>query len=171
MSRKCKCQITGEIGTTDTFVKINGKYYKSQEVYDQHKTNIELYKKIVNIIAEEFLNYDRNQVFPTLLTKKLKELEFYPNEVILKTVEKNYETIKYWMNVKDFSNDVGRISYIFAIIKNNINDVYKKWKTENEKHKTIDNTIKNITDINIDVINNNPQQKDLRKWLEEDEWN
>ena len=26
MARPCKCAITGEKGTTDTFVKINGKY-------------------------------------------------------------------------------------------------------------------------------------------------
>lgn len=168
MSRKCKCQITGEIGTTDTFVKINGKYYKSQEVYDQHKTKVEQYKKIINLIAEDFLNYDKNQVFPTLLTKKLKELEFYPNEVILKTIEKNYDTIKYWMMTKDFNNDIGRISYIFAIIKNNINDVYKMWKKDSDQ-KLLENKVNN--DFDFDIDNYKQKQKDLRKWLEEDEWN
>lgn len=35
MARPCKCAITGEKGTTDTFVKIGKKYYKSQEIYDK----------------------------------------------------------------------------------------------------------------------------------------
>jgi hypothetical protein len=168
MARVVKCQITHEIGNTDTFVKINGKYYKSQDIYDQHKKTVELHKKIVDTIANEFLNYQQGQIFPTMLNKKLKELDFYPNEVILQTIEKNYDNIKYWMGTKNFSNDIGKISYIFAIIKNCINDIYKDWKRNKEIKVQENNT--NI-DLSLDIkeINTTQKGKDITSWLEEDD--
>ena len=44
MARSCKCAITGEVGTTDTFVKIGSKYYKSQEIYDADQRKKQTYK-------------------------------------------------------------------------------------------------------------------------------
>jgi len=168
MARKVKCQVTQEYGMSDEFIKIDNKYYKSQQVYDQYKKNTEDYKLLINLICNDFLNYQKGQVFPTMLTKKIKELEFYPNEVIIKTVEKNYETLKYWMDNKEFSNDTGKISYLFAIIKGNINDIYKEWKRNNlteqyEKKSIID------TEENIETLNTTQKGKDISNWLEDDE--
>lgn len=171
MARKVKCQITHETGTSDIFVKINGKYYKSQEIYDEYILNSDLHKKIVSIIVDELLNYQTGQVFPTILYKKLKELDFYPNSVILQTIENNYDNIKYWINKKDFDSEFGKISYIFAIITNKINDTYKEWK-RNELIKVQEN--KTHIEVNLDINEENTTQKgkDLSRWLEEDEvWN
>jgi hypothetical protein len=171
MARKVKCQITHEIGSSDVFVKINGKYYKTREIYDDYKRESDLHKKVVNIIANDLLNYQEGQVFPNVLYKKIKELEFYPNAVILQTVENNYDNIKYWMDRKDFDSDFAKISYIFAIIKNKINDTYKEWK-RNELI-TIQENKTNI-EFNLDINEENTAQKgkDISKWLEEDEvWN
>ena len=127
MARQCKCQITGETGTTDTFYKAdNGKYYKSKEVYDIWNKENENRKKVIEKFAIDFLDYEPGQVFPTVLTKKLKELEFYGYDVINRTIDKAYNSIQYSIQHKEFKNDIGKISYIFAIIKNNINDVYKQ---------------------------------------------
>ena len=126
IGRKVKCQVTGEYGSSDDFVKINGKYYKNQKVYDVWNKENEDRKKTIDIIASDFLNYQPGQVFPTVLTKKLKELEFYGYDVILKTIEKCRKSIEYSMNTKSFKNDLNRISYIMAIIRNNIIDVYKE---------------------------------------------
>lgn len=170
MSRSVKCALSGEVGTSDLFIKIGTKYYKSQEIYDEYKLKANLHKKIVDVIVNDFMNYQSGQIFPTILTKKLKELEFYPNEVILKTIEKNHDTIQYWMNTKDFSNDIGKISYIFAIIKGNINDIYKEWKSDT----VLENKMNKIdTSLIIDLIitENKHEEKDLRKWLEDDECN
>jgi hypothetical protein len=168
MARAVKCQITHEIGNTDTFVKINGKYYKSQEIYDDYKKQSYLHKRIVDIIANDFLDYQQGQIFPTVLNKKLKELEFYPNEVILQTIEKNYDNIKYWMASKNFSNDIGKISYIFAIIKNCINDTYKDWK-RNKEIKVHENNTNIDLSLDIKEINTTQKGKDITSWLEEDD--
>lgn len=168
MARQCKCQVTGEKGTTDTFYKAdNGKYYKSKEVYDIWNKENEDRKNVIERFAVDFLDYKPGQVFPTVLTKKLKELEFYGYDVINRTIDKAYNSIQYAIQHKDFKNDVGKISYIFAIIKNNINDVYKQVVQEEKKSETvceIDN------EVNIDNIQTNHKEKNIKKWLEDDDW-
>lgn len=168
LARRCKCQITKEFGNTDIFIKIDGKYYKSQEIYDNHKKEQELRKEIIDIVLYDFLHYQQGQVFPTILTKKLKELDFYPNEVILKTIEVNSDNIRYWMDNKEFDSDYGKIAYMFAIIKNTINDVHRDWKREKRIKRE---EKKSSIDINIDIQDINTAQvgKDISNWLEDDE--
>ena len=79
--------------------------------------------------------------------QKLKELEFYGYDVILKTIEKCRKSIEYSMNTKSFKNDLNRISYIMAIIRNNINDVYKECLRE---EKIIDKQEEQTT--NFDAV-------------------
>lgn len=55
-----------------------------------------------------------------------------------------------------------------AIVKNNINDVYKE-QLELEREPEIDNSID--TTINIEEIQTSHKEKDIRNWLEDDEWN
>ena len=125
MARTVKCHITGETGTTDTFIKIGRFYYKSQAVYDQYRHEIDTRNAIVTRIANEFLGYQAGQKFPAYIQKKLNELNYYSYDVILKTIDKMSDKIMYYMNNKEFKNESGKISYIFAIISNNINDVNK----------------------------------------------
>lgn len=168
MARKVKCQITGEYGTSDTFYKAdNGKYYKSKELYDTWNKENEDRKRVIERFTSEFLDYVPGQVFPTVLTKKLKELEFYGYDVIDRTIDKSYDSIQYALRTKDFRNDVGKISYIFAIIKNNINDVYKQVLREEKEQKreyTID------TSVNVDDIQTTHTEKNITKWLEDEDW-
>lgn len=168
MARQCKCQVTGEKGTTDTFYKAdNGKYYKSKEVYDIWNKENEDRKNVIERFAVDFLDYKPGQVFPTVLTKKLKELEFYGYNVINRTIDKAYNSIQYAIQHKEFKSDVGKISYIFAIIKNNINDVYKQVVQEEKRSETvceIDN------EVDIDNIQTNHKEKNIKKWLEDDDW-
>lgn len=168
MARQCKCQVTGEKGTTDTFYKAdNGKYYKSKEVYDIWNKENEDRKNVIERFAVDFLDYKPGQVFPTVLTKKLKELEFYGYDVINRTIDKAYNSIQYAIQHKEFKSDVGKISYIFAIIKNNINDVYKQVVQEEKRSETvceIDN------EVDIDNIQTNHKEKNIKKWLEDDDW-
>lgn len=133
MARKVKCKITGEWGTNETFVKIDGHYYKSREIYDEYKENKAYQKLIVKIIFQDFLNHEEGQAVPSYLFKKLKELDVYPTQVIYNTVIRNKSSINYYMNSKEFVNDSARINYIFAIIKNNINDEYKRFKAKKKK--------------------------------------
>lgn len=170
MARRCKCQVTGEYGTTNVFYKAeNGKYYKSKEVYEVWNKENEDRKNVIEKFAVDFLDYQPGQVFPTVLTKKLKELEFYGYDVINSTIDKTYASIQYAIQHKDFKSDVGKISYIFAIIKNNINDVYKQTikREKEQKSKSIcgmDNS------VDIDNIQTNHKEKNIKKWLEDDDW-
>lgn len=170
MARRCKCQVTGEEGTTDIFYKAeNGKYYKSKEVYEVWNKENEDRKKVIEKFAVDFLDYQPGQVFPTVLTKKLKELEFYGYDVINKTIDKTYNSILYAIQYKEFKSDVAKISYIFAIIKNNINDVYKQTvQQEKEKKDEIAHEIDNSVDI--DNIQTSHKEKNIKKWLEDEYW-
>ena len=168
MARKVKCQITGEWGTSEIFYKAdNGKYYKSKELYDVWNKENEDRKYVIERFATEFLDYVPGQVFPTILTKKLKELEFYGYDVINKTIDKSYDSIQYALRTKDFRNDVGKISYIFAIIKNNINDVYKQVANEEKEQKRECDI---ATSVDIDNIQTTHTEKNITKWLEDDDW-
>ncbi len=168
MARRCKCQVTGEEGTTDIFYKAeNGKYYKSKEVYEVWNKENEDRKKVIEKFAVDFLDYKPGQVFPTVLMKKLKELEFYGYDVINQTIDKTYNSILYAIQHKEFKNDVGKISYIFAIIKNNINDVYRQ-AVQGEKKK--ENLYEIDNSVDIDNIQTNHKEKNIKKWLEDDDW-
>ena len=168
MARKVKCQITKEEGTSDVFYKApNGKYYKSQKLYEAWlKEKIDR-EEFLDMFATDFLGYKKGQVFPTVLCKRLKELEFYGYDVINQTVKKCKSSIEYALTHKDFASENGKISYIFAIIKNNINDVYKQI-VEEEKKPIVEHCIDETVDI--DNIQTTHKEKNIKKWLEEDDW-
>lgn len=171
VSRKCKCQLTGEYGTTDTFYKAeDGKYYKTKELYEARKKEKEDRKAVIERFAVDFLDYKTGQVFPSVLTKKLKELEFYGYDVINCTIDKCYEAIQYSLRTKSFNSDVNKIAYIFAIIKNNINDVYREVQREENKQKAFAETDTPFNDVDIENIQVQHEEKDIKKWLEEDDW-
>lgn len=172
MGRKCKCQITGEWGNTDTYYKApNNKYYKSQEIYEAWVRNNKSRKIVLQRFATDFLDYKPGQIFPTLLVKKLKELEFYGYDVINKTIDKSYDAIQRALSSISFDNDIGKISYIFAIIKNNINDVYKAVSAENKRAADEKVPCYDFFDMpNIESIQTKHKEKNIKKWLEEDDW-
>ena len=126
--RKVRCHATGEYGTDLTFFKApDGHYYKSEALYNQRVHDAEVYKKIMDIIHDA-LAFDPSMAFPTCITRSIKQLSFYGNETILETFEKCKPQIESAMRTKYFSSEYNRASYMMAIIKNNINDVYKAKK-------------------------------------------
>lgn len=56
---KCKCRATGENGMSDIFIKIDGHYYKSQEVYDEHCNKLSQIKSGIYKIT----NTENNKVY------------------------------------------------------------------------------------------------------------
>lgn len=167
MARKCKCHITGEIGTTDTFVKIGNYYYKNQAVYDAEQKRKESYKKLVDYICREFLGYGNGQPFPPVLPKKIAELAYYDYEVILETFKECSQEIHYWLEHKQFSSEYGKLSYIFAIVKDKISDVNKallrKQKQENQASTT------QIECGDISSLGTKRRGKDISSFLDDDE--
>lgn len=167
MARKCKCAITGEIGTTDTFIKIGSKYYKSQAVYDADQEKKESYKRLVDYICREFLGYGNGQPFPPILPKKIKELSFYSSDVILETFKECSSDIHYWLEHKQFSNEYGMISYMFSIVKGSIADVAKKEKRMAASKEQLKNNMIECGDLSD--IGSKKQGKDISRFLDDDD--
>ncbi len=134
MGRRVKCRVTGEYGDSDVFIKRGSYYFKSLEVYEQYEKDVRCKDKAVDIIAKDLLGYKEGQPYPSLLFKLYKQLNFYSNEVILKTIQEKYETLKFYAENKSFANDNGKLFYLFAIIKNHIAEVDKKEKRESKFH-------------------------------------
>ena len=168
MSRAVKCAITHEIGTTDTFIKIGSKYYKSQEIYDADQRKKEVYTQLVDYICREFLGYGNGQPFPPILPKKIKELSFYSNEIILETFKECADDIHYLLEHKQFSNEYGKISYMFTIVKGHIADVAKKEKRMAASNEQVKNNMIECGDLSS--IGSKKQGKDISRFLIDDEF-
>ena len=167
MARKVKCFITKEEGTSDIFIKIDNKYYKSQEIYDESQKAKESFKKLIKYIGEELLGYETGQVYPSLVFKKLTEYKFYDNEVILKTFKLKEKDILYQINQDNkFKNDNGKVFYMFAIVKNAINDVHKEWLKEQKQI-----TLNNKQDMKpIEILESvKHDNKNIKNWLGDDD--
>ena len=93
------------------------------------------YKKVVDLISE-CLDYHKEDKFNTFIVKRLQQLRNeYPDEVIEEAVKNEGWRIKR----KTFDTEFHKISYFFAIIKNNIayyNKKYNEKKALNDKMKT-----------------------------------
>ena len=167
MARRVKCQITKEIGNSDIFYKAdNGLYYKSKELYEEYKQEAEYRRKIIDFFCIELLGYEKGCMFPTVLTKKLESLSAYSYKTIWATILYKEEDLRYWASVEDkFKNDYGKICYLFVIIVNHINEVQKKIKAQKRAYTP---TVEAPPEIE-DISNQINQNKDISKWLEEDE--
>lgn len=158
MARKCTCAICKNKGTTDIFYRVDDgkkvKYYCNENEYMTFILEKEKRMILLDYIANEILELAEGQIINPIMIKKISELKkFYDYEVILESFKLNKGNIHYWMNNKDFSNEYGMISYIMKIIEGSINDVYKKWKKQQEHQVKYEN---NYLEIDLDVMNNLP---------------
>lgn len=167
MARKCKCHITGEIGTTDTFVKIGNYYYKSQAVYDADQKIKQSYKQLVEYICYEFLGYGDGQPFPSSLPKFIKKLDYYDNEVILEAFKECANDIHYWLRNKEFSGEYGKLSYMFKIVEGRIADINKRVLLRQKQERET----KRVTVESEDLteLGTKKRGKDISHFLDEDD--
>lgn len=169
MARNVKCCITGKWGTSDTFIKIDGRYYENQEVYDWHKRMCNCWRLMIDKITVDYLGYQKGEPYPTILNKRLKSLDFYDNEVIYRTVLYCDDIILNAMRTKEFESTYMKIQYILGILRNNIAKVWKivreERKAAKEQHKKLDDIVYIESLDNVD----NPKQinKDISKFVED----
>ena len=125
------------------------KYYKSEEVYYRHMREERSRKKLIDFIVFEVLNYKRKQNIPSLLFKRIKELnKKYSYRVIYETFVQNRKNISYWLNLENkFKNETGKINYMMAIIKNNIEKIDQLWSKRQKSQ------IKNQAKVDTSTIN------------------
>lgn len=175
-----KCMATGERGPRDEYYKApNGRYFKSESIYEAwmagrrkeraRKNSMphyekpgrtpESYKKLCSTIAN-LIGYDPEggQPMPTVVFRRLKELDYYSDEVIQKTLNAEADNIRWAMTNKSFDNDIGRASYLMAIVRNNIAEVDRHEKNKKETVRKEENNpdIDTMVDLeNIGAVHTN----------------
>ena len=150
-----KCMATGQIGPRDEYYKApNGRYFQSEAIYqawlagrrkekaaqnqakhfEKPGRTAESYRKLCDTIAE-FIGYDpeNGQPMPPIVFRKLKELDWYSDEIIQQTFDEDRTAIQWAMTNKKFDSDFAKATYMMAIVRNNIASVYRREKDKTEK--------------------------------------
>lgn len=136
MGRTVRCQVTKEIGDSSEFFKApNGKYYKTEEIYNHWRHESEDRKKCIDLICE----YADYKIVPTYLNKIVADFgKKVGYDVLLDTI-RECENEFLWANSnKEFNNEIGRLSYYKAIIGNRVVDVYKRHRLIKEQEKQME---------------------------------
>ena len=135
--RKVRCCITKEYGTPDEFYCEDGKWYKSKEICEEAKHKQQLRNDVIQQVFD-YIHYEDGQPVPSTLVKCLETLQWYGDEIVLRTLRQFDKQIRYYCDRKNFTSVNGHIKYIFAIVSSHIPDVYKVAKQEAwaEQHRS-----------------------------------
>lgn len=170
MARRVKCVVTGEYGTSDSFVKMNGHYYKSIEIYQADQERKKNRHDLIDYVCREFLGYSEGQPFSTFLPRKLQELSFYDDALILQVFREQASVIHQCLDRMTFSNELNKISYIVGIVRNALPEALQKQERECRQEQLAASRCQRndvpITEVQPLVVR---QQTDISHWLEEDE--
>lgn len=121
--RLVRCCVTKEVGNLceGGFVRINGKYYKSEEIYNQFGKEKEYRDKTFDLIKNNFLKSD---IADPYLGKKLKDIKISYKKLYT-DLEAKYETIINGVKDNNIFGDYKIISYIFKAIEICENEIPK----------------------------------------------
>lgn len=138
MGRRVKCQVTHEEGDSSVFFKApNGKYYKTQEIYNHWRHEVDDRKECINLICE----YGNYKIAPTYLNKMVSDFGKRTGyDVLLATIRECENDFQWANDNKDFNNEMGRLFYYKAIIGNHIADVYKRVQLRKEQERKMNST-------------------------------
>lgn len=98
---------------------------------------------------------------PTVVFRRLKELDFYSDEIIQETFDDCHSDIEWAFKTKVFDGDSAKASYMMAIIRNRIAEVYRREKRRNELRYREEYKLKNKNDFDtmVDLENVGVVQK------------
>lgn len=115
-------------------IKLKNKDYNSRI---KLSTEEEQYrKKSIDVMCRRYFDYNKTKHFNPVLVSKLQGLnKFSSYKTIYNTIIYQQQNLDY-ANTKVFSSDFQKISYMIAIIKNNLSKVYTEMK---EKEKNAQN--------------------------------
>ena len=100
--------------------------------------------------------------------KRIKELDFYDNETIYRTMLYSDNAIHNALETKTFDSDYRKISYILAILRNNINKIWKIVLQERREAKLDYQPIPSNIYTSLSEIQNPKQKvKDISKFVED----
>ena len=122
MSRKVKCQDTGEYSTSDVAYKApDNKYYSSAEAYEQMQKHRQLYQKIYSDL-QEILGLNEAEPVPPIIIKVIGK---YKNryDIVAEIFAREKVGIKESIRSKEITNPFNQSRYIQAVIDNNYNQI------------------------------------------------
>ena len=125
--RRVKIQDTGQYGNSEeAFRAPNKKYYSSEEAWQNIQLNNQYRDKCIQFVMD-LLGYRPGMKLPTLTYKKIKEYEEpYGLDVLYETMLSCEQSCTWALQNKQFTGEVAKIMYIFAIFQNNAMDQWKK---------------------------------------------
>ena len=119
MARRVRCCVTKELGNASEFIKIDGKYYKNQEIYEKYKDEkditINIFKKI-----SEILGYEDGKIPGSvggIAMKKIKESKLTRQELYNSLLDKEIYIKELFAKTTTHYYDKQRIFGIFKIIE------------------------------------------------------
>lgn len=170
IGRPCKCWATKEKGNSDDFFKApDGHYYKSEEIYNESRKEIDAYNEVVNLLYVDYLGYEPKQPFSSYGVKEISKLrKFYGAVTILHTFEECKDALE-WANMsKHFDTEFSHINYLLAIIKNKIKDVYDREERNRKKMEVAESKVfEVIEDIDVNYDVDPHKAKDISEFLED----
>ncbi len=100
-------------------------------------------KKSIDVMCRRYFDYNKTKHFNPVLVSKLQGLnKFSSYKTIYNTIIYQQQNLDY-ANTKVFSSDFQKISYMIAIIKNNLSKVYTEMKEKeiNAQNLTITDSL------------------------------
>lgn len=118
MARKVMCKITGECGTSDSFYKApDGKYYKTEQIYNEFVKNNEIISQIISFVMHEIL-HTKNSSVAAIIRKEINSSNLPPS-VILDSIVNDKESILKIIDGKSL-NAFSEVKMIFNYALNHL---------------------------------------------------
>lgn len=157
---------------TEELLKKAKKRRKSRERYAKTKgekvLNLseeeENFRKLcISFLCEKYFDYKKTKKVNPILITKLKQLNSHASyEVIYRTLQSQESNLNYIHYNKKFNNDIQEMSYLLAVIKNNLTKVNEKINMNNAINEAKLKSTSMNEDI-IDMLNQKIETKPTKK--------
>lgn len=127
--------------------------------------------EVIDLLSKRYLNYSPGQKFNTFLCKKIEAMSYaYSYSIILATAKKCLNNMDYANSNKEFNNEVQKISYLCAIIKNNLNNTLKEREKREQRNKGLEKREINYEEANKVIVTTKTKRRDFSIYLDDDEY-
>lgn len=170
--RRCKCNATGEWGTSDIFYKApNGKYYKDEQLYLTYKKESESFDTVAAIIFDVLGWKAMEGCYPKKFFSKLNMLHGFGWSNVSVVAKETKSELKAIMERNDykFKDELSRAVYLMAVIRTKCFEAeQKKNRMSNSKRGfTAEREVLPEYYDEPDIMHLKPRSaKDISKWLD-----
>ena len=122
---------------------------KGEKVLNLSKKEENFRKLCISFLCEKYFNYKITKKINPVLITKLKQLNSCASyEVIYNTLQSQEKNLNYIHSNKKFNNDIQEMSYLLAVVKNNLTQINEKININN----AINEAKLKSTSMNEDII-------------------